>query len=180
MRALLNSIVFASGIERAPGQLAPWPLPNVWLGVSIENRRFVHRADLLRETPAAVRFVSAEPLLGPLVPGDLYVAAMACDACGAIGCNHGEWLRGDGHAHRLCGLCAPALDLTGIDWLITGGESGAQHRPMRVEWLRDIRDACVSERVAYFHKQNGGRTPKAGGRELDGRTWDELPRAVAA
>ena len=112
----------------------PWP-DNVWMGVTIENRRFVHRADYLRDVPAAVRFISAEPLLGPL----------------------------------------EGLDLTGIDWLIAGGESGTKHRPVKADWLRDLRDRCQDEGVAYFFKQWGGRRPKTGGRELDGRTWDEMP-----
>src|SRR5690606_22838426 len=77
----------------------PWP-PNVWMGVSIENRRFVHRADALRQVPAAIRFISAEPLLGPL----------------------------------------EGLDLTGIDWLIAGGESGPGHRPVREQWILELRD----------------------------------------
>jgi protein gp37 len=112
----------------------PWP-DNVWMGVSVENRRFVTRVDYLRQVPAAVRFISAEPLLGPL----------------------------DG------------LDLTGIDWLIAGGESGHHHRVVRPDWIRDLRDRCAQEDVAFFFKQWGGRTPKAGGRLLDGRTWDDLP-----
>jgi protein gp37 len=118
-------------------ELAPaldWPA-NVWMGVSIENRRFVHRADQLREVPAAVRFISAEPLLGPL----------------------------------------EGLDLTGIGWLIAGGESGHHHRPVKVEWLRELRDRCQVEGVPFFFKQWGGRTSKAGGRELDYRRWSELP-----
>lgn len=117
----------------------PWPR-NVWMGVSIENRRFVHRADRLREVPAAVRFISAEPLLGPL--------------------EH--------------------LDLDGIHWLIAGGESGPRHRPVRVEWLRDLRDHCADAHVAFFFKQWGGHRPKTGGRELDGRTWDQMPARQAA
>lgn len=112
----------------------PWP-PNVWMGVSIENRRFVHRADLVRDVPATVRFISAEPLLGPL----------------------------------------EGLDLSNIHWLITGGESGPRHRRVRIDWVRELRDRCRDEEVAFFFKQRGGRTPKAGGRELDGRTWDEMP-----
>jgi protein gp37 len=151
-----------------------WPeVPhNVWLGVSIENRRYVHRADLLRETPAAVRFISAEPLLGPLIKD--YEKLL--DPC-----NESEMRWADGSD-------ALELDLTGIDWLIVGGESGQGHRPMRPEWVRDLRDACVppdsvSGRVhggtAFFFKQWGGRTPKAGGRELDGRTWDEMPQVAA-
>lgn len=116
------------------GKGLDWP-PNVWMGVSIENRRFVHRTDFLREIPAAVRFVSAEPLLGPL----------------------------------------EGLDLTGIDWLIAGGESGPGHRPVREEWLLSLRDRCLHEEVAFFFKQWGGRTPKIGGRQLDGRMWNEMP-----
>ncbi len=120
-------------------QLAPkleWP-NNVWMGVSIENRRFVHRADYLRSVPAAVRFISAEPLLGQL---------------------HG-------------------LDLTGIGWVIAGGESGHRSRPAREEWLIDLRDRCMAHGVAFFFKQWGGRTPKAGGRSLQGREWSEFPVA---
>jgi protein gp37 len=148
------------------------PMPNVWLGVSIENRRYVSRADLLRETPAAVRFISAEPLLGPLVRtppcGDPY------------------------HRHNgPCSLYDWSLDLTGIDWLIVGGESGSEHRPMKPEWVRDLRDAILFHRSywqqgpseyhpAFFFKQWGGRTPKSGGRMLDGRTWDEMPTVRSA
>jgi protein gp37 len=111
-----------------------WP-PNVWMGVSIESRRFVHRADSLRAVPAAVRFVSAEPLLGPL----------------------------------------DELDLRGMHWLIAGGESGPGFRPVDVEWIRDLRDRCQTSDVSFFFKQWGGVRPKAGGRLLDGRTWDEMP-----
>jgi protein gp37 len=113
------------------------PLRNVWLGTSIENNRWVHRADELRATPAAVRFISAEPLLGPL----------------------------------------PALDLTDIDWLIVGGESGSSHRSMDETWVRELKVKAEEAGTAFFIKQWGGRTPKAGGRHLDGRTWDEYPTA---
>ena len=174
-----------------------WPLPNVWLGVSIENDTYSWRANYLRNTPAAVRFISAEPLLGPL----------------------------------------PSLDLTGIDWLIVGGESGPSARPMHPAWVRILRDRCDctggtdcradnhrhgcfrsgfdDEHTAFFFKQWGewqGFQPdqypvgvelaagtgkvhkdwkrpdgtrdgftsvcvgkKAAGRELDGRTWNEMP-----
>ena len=112
----------------------PWP-SNVWMGVTIENRRFVHRADYLRHVPAAVRFISAEPLLGPL----------------------------------------EGLDLSGIDWLISGGESGPKHRGVKGEWLRDLRDRCVQDDVPYFFKQWGGFRSKSGGRILDGREWSQLP-----
>lgn len=67
------------------------------------------------------------------------------------------------------------LNLEGIHWVITGGESGAKHRPCDPLWVRNIRDQCISRNVAFFHKQWGGRTPKAGGRILDGRTWDQYP-----
>ena len=113
-----------------------WP-ENVWMGVSIENRRFVHRADYLRQVDAAVRFTSAEPLLGPL----------------------------------------ECLDLTGIDWLIADGESGPRHRPVRAEWIRELRDGCAEEKVAFFFKQWGGTRSKTGGRVLDKRTWDQMPTA---
>ena len=146
--------------QGAYAETSTMPLPNVWLGVSIENRRFVGRADVLRETPAAVRFISAEPLLGPLVH-DLPL---------------GE-LDGEGDVWR-DGYDGPGLDLDGIDWLIVGGESGPQHRPMRLDWARDLRDASlVATGTAFFFKQVGGRTPKSGGRLLDGRTWDEMPTA---
>jgi protein gp37 len=160
--------------------LDPWPLPNVWLGTSIESDRYAFRADHLRATPAAVRFLSLEPLLSPL----------------------------------------PSLDLSGIDWVITGGESGPGARPMHPDWVRDIRDRCVAAGIPFFMKQWGQFAPladhpgayvgsvkgghvgfngewssptariwgtnhppefmvglgkKAAGRLLDGRTWDEMP-----
>jgi protein gp37 len=112
----------------------PWP-NNVWVGATIENNRWVHRADYLRRVPAAVRFISAEPLLGPL----------------------------------------PDLNLDGIAWLIAGGESGHIRRPPKAEWFLELRDRCVEAGVSFFFKQWGGRHPKAGGRDLGGRTWDEYP-----
>lgn len=115
-----------------------WP-PNVWLGVSVEDAAQLQRIDHLRDVPAAVRFLSCEPLLGPL----------------------------------------HALDLTGIGWVIAGGESGPGCRPLDRTWVTDIRDACTAAGVPFFFKQWGGRTPKAGGRELDGRFWDELPQLAA-
>lgn len=112
----------------------PWP-EHVWAGVSVESNAYAWRADFLRRVPAAIRFISAEPLLGPV----------------------------------------DQLNLEGIHWVITGGESGAGFRGCNPEWVRDVRDHCLDCNVAYFHKQWGGRTPKAGGRLLDGRTWDEFP-----
>lgn len=131
--------------ERIPGRLPSWwgdadceAPENVWLGVSIENRRFVHRADRLREVPAAVRFISAEPLIGPLIgtlTGPGYPSA-----------DH-LWLDD---------YIGPGLDLADIDWLIVGGESGPGHRPMRMEWARDLFEACEASGTAPFFKQLGG------------------------
>lgn len=69
------------------------------------------------------------------------------------------------------------IDLHGIEWVIVGGESGPNARPMELDWVRSIRDQCVSQDVPFFYKQFGGRTPKSGGRTLDGRTWDEMPQS---
>lgn len=118
--------------ELAP--LLSWP-DNIWMGVSVENQRYAFRVDHLREVPASVRFISAEPLVGPV-----------------------------------------DLDLSGIDWVIAGGESGANARPMDPEWVRAIRDRCVESDVAFFFKQWGGHHPKDGGRELDETLWSEYPR----
>lgn len=171
-------------IIRGEDRTFQWPLPNVWLGTSIESDRYTFRADHLRATPAAVRFISAEPLLGSL----------------------------------------PSLDLTGVDWLIVGGESGPGARPMHPDWVRDLRDrtqlpelndAWPGDRhTAFFFKQWGGWAPNAdpwrdtdrwvgndgsiaeqywtidmrlqhakmrpgskivNGRELDGAVWDDFP-----
>jgi hypothetical protein len=120
----------------------------------------VDRADLLRETPAAVRFVSAEPLLGPLVH-DARQRALSGSACRRCS-THDRW--SDGYA-------GPELDLTSIDWLIAGGESGPKARPCREEWLRDLRDACAQTGTAYFLKQLGTR--------LGARARPEAARAAA-
>lgn len=149
--------------ERIADHLPPdwgdgWP--NVWLGVSIENRRFVHRADVLRSVPAAVRFISAEPLLGPL-----FIHA-------ADNWDGSRWSWPDLYDGE-------ELNLDGIDWLIAGGESGSRHRPMRAEWVRDLRDACQDSRTAFFFKQWGGARP-GGPALLDGRTHHHFPKAVTA
>lgn len=110
----------------------PWPLPNVWLGTSIENRQFVHRADLLRETPAAVRFISAEPLLGPLLrerQRDGYLIRERRGRLYRVPVSQRTWADGK---------TVPELDLTGIDQLIVGGESGRGARPMNLEWARAL------------------------------------------
>ncbi len=114
-----------------------WP-ENVWMGVSVESDAYRRRVDELRKTRARTRFLSLEPLLGPLVN----------------------------------------LDLEHIDWVIVGGESGPRARPMRPEWVLDLREQCRRAGVPFFFKQWGGRNKKQAGRLLEGRTWDEMPAAA--
>jgi len=109
--------------------------PNIGMGVSVENADYESRIPLLRDTGAHIKFLSLEPLLGPL----------------------GE------------------LDLTGIHWVIVGGESGPGARPMRKTWVRDIRKQCNAAGVPFFFKQWGGARPKSGGRLLDGEEWNGFP-----
>jgi protein gp37 len=143
--------------------LPRWPLPNVWLGVSAENQRWAEiRIPALLRTPAAVRFVSCEPLLGAI---DLKAAVWS------MGSQRGHGLAASFvHAGGCCNR------FHGLDWVIAGGESGPRTRPMHPDWPRQLRDQCAAAGVAFFFKQWGGRTPTAGGRLLDGQTWDELPR----
>lgn len=115
----------------------PWA-SHIWMGVSVENARFVHRIDHLRATGARVKFLSLEPLLGPL----------------------------------------RSLDLRGIHWVIVGGESGPRARPMERSWVMEIRDQCRAAGVAFFFKQWGGVFKSRTGRELEGRTWDEMPAGL--
>jgi protein gp37 len=123
--------------QRYASRAAP---PHLWLGVSIEDGNARSRVEHLRSAPAAVRFLSIEPLIGPV----------------------------------------GSLELTGIHWVIAGGESGPQARPMHIDWAREIRDHCSRQGVPFFFKQWGGVRPKSGGRLLDGREWNELPQRVAA
>jgi protein gp37 len=111
-------------------------LPHIWMGVSVEDQDHVYRIDHLRQTHACTKFLSVEPLLGPL----------------------------------------SNLDLSGIDWVIVGGESGPGARPMKPTWVTSIRDQCRRAQVPFFFKQWGGVHKKRAGRELDGRTWDEMPK----
>jgi len=114
--------------------------PNIWMGVSVENDKYLSRIDNLRSTEASVKFLSLEPLLGPL----------------------------------------DNLDLSDIDWVIVGGESGLGARPMLIDWVKRIRAQCEAAEVPFFFKQWGGVRKKKAGRELDGKTWDEMPlKAVA-
>lgn len=114
--------------------LLPWP-HNIWMGVTVENADTLFRIDHLRQTNAHIKFLSMEPLLGPIQ-----------------------------HA-----------DLSGIDWVIVGGESGPGARPMHIEWVREIRSMCHESHIPFFFKQWGGTNKKKAGRILDGRTWDEVP-----
>jgi protein gp37 len=109
--------------------------PNIWMGVSVENEKYAYRIDYLRKTHARVKFLSIEPLIGPV----------------------------------------GKLNLHGIDWVIVGGESGPQARPMDADWVRGIRDQCLIADVSFFFKQWGGVHKKNTGRTLDGRTWDDMP-----
>lgn len=113
---------------------------HIWLGVSVECAASSVRIEHLRQAPASVRFISAEPLIGPIGP----------------------------------------INLSGIRWVIAGGESGPGARAMHIDWAREIRDLCAEEGVAFFFKQWGGIRPKSGGRSLDGREWNELPLDAAA
>ena len=123
----------AERLEEVSNKLS-WS-PNIWMGVSVENSNYLWRIDYLRRTRAEIKFLSFEPLLGPL------------------------------------GI----LDLEAIDWAIAGGESGPGARKMESEWVRSIRDQCVSAGTAFHFKQWGGSNKKKAGRILDGRTWDDFP-----
>ena len=108
---------------------------NFWIGVSVENQKNIRRIEHLKMSSANLKFISFEPLLGPV------------DA-----------------------------DLTGIDWVIVGGESGPGARPIKIEWVRKIRDQCIDKKIPFFFKQWGGVNKKKTGRLLDGREWNEMPR----
>jgi len=197
MRQLLTDGAFRSGIESAFGS---WPLPNVHLGVSVENQRMAdERIPMLLDTPAAVRFLSCEPLLGPL--------------------DVRRWMCSNWPYHEAGHGCGGRGQQPRISWVIVGGETGpgsaerklverCDHRfgfggvatvsidppdccpgchgtgwrpkPQALEWVRSLRDQCVAAGVAFFFKQWGGRTPTSGGRLLDGREWDEMPETMGA
>lgn len=206
MRSLLSDDGFQSDVaheilaltvgsdEPLPDHLADphdftpwWPLPNVWLGVSVEDQHWADiRIPALLHTPAAVRWISAEPLLGPI---DLRRIALVGDPLGD---------------HCAIDALHPGVG-THLDWVVTGGESGPGARPMDPHWARQIRDQCARAGTAYLHKQNGAYVPDptgteravdtagreypgrlrhvgkhAAGRELDGRTHNDYPKAVTA
>lgn len=127
--------------------IGPTGLPtHIWIGTSVENQSVDYRIRHLSDVPASIRFLSCEPLIGPL---------------------------------DLSGFLQP-LGNERIHWVIVGGESGPQARPVDPEWIRVIRDQCRSSSTPFFFKQWGGKTPKAGGRKLDGETWSEYPEIPAA
>ncbi|HUI93047.1 MAG TPA: phage Gp37/Gp68 family protein [Chitinivibrionales bacterium] len=115
-----------------------WP-ENVWMGVSVENAQFTHRIDHLKMTGAFIKFLSIEPMLGPI----------------------------------------PNMDLSGIDWVIVGGESGPRARPIRYDWVIDVRDQCLKSGVPFFFKQWGGTNKKKTGKLLDGKIWNQMPVAAS-
>ena len=112
----------------------PWP-KNIWLGVTIESGKYKYRADDLRKTPASTKFLSIEPMIGPV----------------------------------------DRLDLEGIDWVITGGESGFKARAIEECWVLAIRDNCIANKIPFFFKQWGGKNKKKAGRLLQGMVWDQYP-----
>lgn len=128
----------AERLARVSSEL-DWP-PQIWMGVSVENERYLSRIEELRKTPAFIKFLSLEPLLGPL----------------------------------------PSLDLEGIDWVIVGGESGPGARPMKKEWVIEIKDTCKRSGVPFFFKQWGGVNKSKTGRTLEGKLWNGMPNKKAS
>lgn len=108
---------------------------NIWMGVSVEDDKVLNRVSLLSQTSAKVKFLSLEPLIGPL----------------------------------------KNIDLDNIDWVIVGGESGRNPRPMKSEWVVEVQEQCEASDVPFFFKQWGGRNKKKNGRILNGKTYDEMP-----
>lgn len=153
MRHLLNDRQWVAHVRsRAIGKGLPadqwqWPLPNLWLGVSVENQQWANiRIPRLLETPAAVRFLSCEPLLGPI---NLKQAVIT------MGSERGHGLTAS-YVHN-GGCCARQLH--GINWCIVGGESGRNARPMHPDWARKLRDQCVTAGIPFFFKQHGAWAP---------------------
>lgn len=203
MRSLLNSHTFRDQVARYAARRTDedhadqaydaisrhhWPLPNVWLGVSVEDQKWADvRIPLLLDTPAAVRFISAEPLLGPV---DLHA--------NDDGMHHwlpdfgpeyedgGEWSDGGEPVCQAHGIANCFQGCTFLDWVIVGGESGRGARPMHADWARTLRDQCTAAGVAFLFKQWGSHDEQgvpmskhSAGRDLDGRTWDEYPERQA-
>lgn len=149
---------------------AGWPLPNVWIGTSVENQRLADvRIPHLLAVPAVVHWLSCEPLLGPI---DLFGRVNSgCDATGPA-ITHNGYSNPTDYGTGVEDDCDHQV---GVDWVVCGGESGPKHRPMDLDWARSLRDQCAKADVPYLFKQVGGRTPKAGGRDLDGVIHDSYP-----
>jgi protein gp37 len=193
MRSLLNADYFRTEARSHAAWWADylnltlpppfWPLPNVWMGVSTENQQWADiRIPALLDTPAAVRFISAEPLLGE-INLKKHLQCFHCKTTHRFtdGCDQGGRPISYGPLAR-----------RHIDWVIVGGESGHGARIMSPDWARDIRDQCQAAGVPFLFKQWGEWAPindkgtlqrigkKLAGRELDGRTWDQYPESVTA
>lgn len=144
-------------VDLPPGRTFPrfietWPLPNVWLGVTCENQKAAdERIPLLLQTPAAVRFVSCEPLLGAVMFKNKLGWESDCPECGK-----GVLFDEDG----CCTQCGAEAVQYGIDWVIVGGESGPGARPMHPDWVRSLRDQCQAAGVALHFKQWGEWMPE--------------------
>ena len=196
MRALLSSRQFREAVE---GEVSPapsgghpgWPLPNVWIGVTAEDQeRADQRIPILLDTPAAVRWLSVEPMIGPV---DLrgFVDQWSDDDCPTCDWGHCPEVavavrrdldHEDGSYVSMLSVCARHR---GVDWVVCGGESGARARPMDPAWARSLRDQCMVTGIAFFFKQCGEWGPDgvrvgkgAAGRHLDQRTWDQYPGAT--
>ncbi len=196
MRSLLNDPGFVEDVRGEWARLLrvgpsrrqqewAWPLPNVWLGVSVEDQQWADiRIPKLLDTPAAVRFLSCEPLLGPIDLRLLEYVETGCGGCSGLPSPQHE---------PSCGVEEGRF--WGIDWVIVGGESGPGARPMHPNWPRSLRVQCAAAGVPFLFKQWGAHAPvyrgekvgevmlrvgkKAAGRELDGRTWDEYPAGAS-
>lgn len=167
----------AGSVITSHGSTYPWPLPNVWLGVSCEDQKNAdERIPVLLQTPAAVRFISAEPLLGPIdLSGYLWGRSTPCtDSLGGTTCPK--------DADCECGYRTRAQNgEASLDWVIAGGESQPRCRPMDLDWARSLRDQCVTAGVPFFLKQLGGFPNKRGHDQavLDGERWNQMPQAKA-
>ncbi len=146
--------------------------PHIWLGSSIENERYIERAQIVSRLPSSVRFLSCEPLLGPLDISKMLeekpVPVSPCSEAGA-----GEQGKAPSPLPSPTGR---GRDKHGINWVIVGGESGPRSRPMKKEWVIKIRNQCRRAKVPFFFKQWGGTNKKKAGRTLESRTWDEYPQ----
>lgn len=194
MTHLLSRVAWAvsrANPERIPGDFdeealraVTWPLPNVWLGVSVEDQQWANvRVPALLETPAAVRFLSCEPLLGPVsLAGAVDGTCWWCRGSGYLGGRN--WVA-QSDVEPNCWHCnGQGLDGRRVNWVIVGGESGAGARPMDPDWVRTLRSQCEATLTPFFFKQwgshdeSGKRMSKAAaGRLLDGRTYDGYPVA---